>query len=415
MPGATRGRKRERLYRIFIAMKTRCNNPNAKNYHDYGGRGITVCDEWVHNYPAFKEWALTHGYSDDLSLDRRDNEKGYTPENCRWATRLQQNNNRRNVKKYTFRGKTQSLSDWSRETGISKNVLELRIEREWPLPLALTFPQGRKLPDYRLKMRMKPISLKCKPIKTKTKLQLFDDKSNKKAKQKIKELKQKHCIVRSTKHVHVSTQHKRERSKEPRYIGRLYEMNGQAKTLRQWTDEYGMNLGTVKSRIKRDGWPLEKALTTPARSFRKRPDLFYNGQTKSQLQWAKEYGINPSSFFNRIDAGEPIEQALNPESRKTDRLYTYDGETLSVNQWAIKAGVNYQTLINRLNRGLSIEEALSKDKISNAQKHEYNGESHTFKEWEAITGIPHQVIRERINKNHWSVERALTQPVNKKE
>lgn len=369
-------------------MKTRCNNPNAKNYHDYGGRGITVCDEWVHNYPAFKEWALTHGYSDDLSLDRRDNEKGYTPENCRWATRLQQNNNRRNVKKYTFRGKTQSLSDWSRETGISKNVLELRIEREWPLPLALTFPQGRKLPDYGLKMRVKPISLKCKP---------------------------KQRIEKSTKPLRVPARHKEKRSKEPRYVGKLYEMNGQAKTLRQWTDEYRVNFGTVKSRINRNHWSLEKALTTPARGLRKRPDLFYNGETKSQLQWAKEYGINPSSFYSRIDAGEPIEQALNTESRKLDRLYTYNGETLPVTQWALKASVPYHTVIARLNRGLSIEEALSKDKISNAQKHEYNGESHTFKEWEAITGIPHHVIRERINKNHWSVERALTQPVNKKE
>lgn len=379
MHGATRGRKRERLYRIFIAMKTRCNNPNAKNYHDYGGRGITVCDEWVHNYPAFKEWALTHGYSDDLSLDRRDNEKGYTPENCRWATRRQQNNNRRNVKRYTFRGKTQSLADWSRETGISKNILESRINKGWATPVALTFPPDAKLPNYTLKMRMPIINEKMK-----------------------------------NRRLHSS--HEKGWKRHPQSShGKLYEINGEKKTLRAWAEEYEMNFGTVESRIKRNGWSLEKALTTPARSFRKRPDLFYNGQTKSQLQWAKEYGINPSSFFNRIDAGESIEQALNPESRKTDRLYTYAGETLSVSQWAIKSGVNYHTLIERLNRGLPIEEALSKDKISNAQKHEYNGESHTFKEWEAITGIPHHVIRERINKNHWSVERALTQPVNKKE
>lgn len=308
MHGATRGRKRERLYRIFIAIKTRCNNPNAKNYHDYGGRGITVCDEWVHNYPAFKEWALAHGYSDDLSIDRVNNEEGYTPENCRWATRIQQNNNRRNVKKYTFRGKTQSLSDWSRETGVSKNVIESRIEKEWPLPLALTFPQGKKLPNYGLRMKMEPLFSKRKPIKP-------------------------HPVER-IKHSHAETHH-----------GKLYEMNGEAKTLRQWADEYGVNLGTVRSRMDRDHWPFEKALTTPPRSLHKRPDLSYKGETKSQLQWAKEYGINPSSFFNRIEAGETMEEALNSESRKTDRLYTCNGETLSIRQLSLKYNVVYMTLV----------------------------------------------------------------------
>lgn len=90
--------KGDRLYNIWCKMNARCTNPNWSRYKDWGGRGISVCSEWQHDFNAFQSWALSHGYTKELTLDRINNDGNYEPSNCRWTTIQVQNWNKRNTK-----------------------------------------------------------------------------------------------------------------------------------------------------------------------------------------------------------------------------------------------------------------------------------------------------------------------------
>lgn len=94
-PNYRHGGADTRLYWVWSTMIQRCNNPKNKNYSNYGGRGIGVCEGWEKSFAEFQAWAANNGYSDGLSIDRIDNDKGYFPENCRWVTAKVQSNNRR--------------------------------------------------------------------------------------------------------------------------------------------------------------------------------------------------------------------------------------------------------------------------------------------------------------------------------
>ena len=118
---------KEPLYQRWLDMKSRCNCPNNTEYSNYGGRGISVIEEWNNDYFAFKNWALQNGFSEELTLDRIDVNGNYEPQNCRWITFIDQQNNRRNNRKVTYHGQTKTVCQWSRELGIHPATLVHRL------------------------------------------------------------------------------------------------------------------------------------------------------------------------------------------------------------------------------------------------------------------------------------------------
>ena len=124
----THGESKTRLYTIWQHMKSRCDNPNTDHYDCYGGRGIKYCDEWK-TFEVFKEWAVSNGYTDELTIDRIDVNGNYEPSNCRWATRKLQGENTRKAKQITHNGETHSLREWGKILGIPKSTIQARYQR----------------------------------------------------------------------------------------------------------------------------------------------------------------------------------------------------------------------------------------------------------------------------------------------
>ena len=126
-------------------MKRRCYNPNYKFYSYYGARGIKMCDDWRNNFVSFQQWALSHDYADNLTLDRIDVNGDYEPLNCRWVTRkIQQNNNRRN-RNFTINNETKTLAQWCEIYGVPHERTRNRvINKGWDILDALTTPPHKK-------------------------------------------------------------------------------------------------------------------------------------------------------------------------------------------------------------------------------------------------------------------------------
>lgn len=131
------GKRKTRLYRIWANMKTRCFNTNDPHYKRYGGRGITMCEDWKYNFEAFYDWSISNGYTDELTIDRIDNNVGYFPENCRWATIKEQNNNKRGVHLITFEGETKSTAEWAKILGLGKDTVRQRYMKGWSIEKCL--------------------------------------------------------------------------------------------------------------------------------------------------------------------------------------------------------------------------------------------------------------------------------------
>ncbi|MDE2096145.1 MAG: hypothetical protein KGL39_02795 [Patescibacteria group bacterium] len=129
-----------RLYRIWAGMKSRCFTDSDTNFKKYGARGILVCPEW-NDYKAFKLWAEASGYNESLQIDRIDSNGNYSPENCRWVTAKTNQNNRRNNRRVTLFGRTQTVHQWCDEFKIKYGIVWDRIYSGWSYERAITTPK----------------------------------------------------------------------------------------------------------------------------------------------------------------------------------------------------------------------------------------------------------------------------------
>lgn len=133
--------KESSTYRSWRGMVQRCNNPNNKGYHNYGGRGVIVCKRWL----SFENFLEDMGEAPKgHQIDRINNNRGYYKSNCQWATRKEQARNKRNNHLITHKGKTQCIATWAEEFGISRDTISRRLSRGWSTEKALTTSVGHK-------------------------------------------------------------------------------------------------------------------------------------------------------------------------------------------------------------------------------------------------------------------------------
>jgi hypothetical protein len=120
-----------RIYGIWFHMRDRCNNPKNSYYHCYGGRGIKVCDDWNKDFQSFYNWAMSNGYSDDLTIERKDVNGNYEPDNCCWIPGNEQWLNRRTTHNITINGITKPLTMWANEYGLKPHNIYNRLRHGW--------------------------------------------------------------------------------------------------------------------------------------------------------------------------------------------------------------------------------------------------------------------------------------------
>ena len=136
------GLSHTRLHRIWHSMYCRCNYKSTNGYKNYGGRAITVCNEWIgiEGFVRFYNWAIENGYKDGLTLDRINLNGNYEPSNCKWSTPKEQSNHRRNSRYITFNNETKTAKQWCDLYKISQTTFNDRLNRGWTIEQALTIP-----------------------------------------------------------------------------------------------------------------------------------------------------------------------------------------------------------------------------------------------------------------------------------
>ena len=394
---------RDRILRTRRDMIYRCYNPKNKWYKHYGGRGITVCDEWLNDKEAFYKWAIENGYKQGLEIDRKDNNSEYSPQNCHWVTRAQNTNNREITLFITYKGETKPLAEVAEENHINPRVLYNRIFLNgWDVDKAVETPslfkRKRKLITYNGETHDIYEWSKITGIKAGT------------IQGRLREGKPLEEVFDNRQWNFSSA----EKSKG----GIQVEYKGKTQSLRAWSRE--LNLDYKKTRDKyKQGFPLDEVFKSEEKE-NIIYDITYKGQIYSAKQFAKSINASYMKVLKLIregiTSGEEIFNIINkpvPNTSPFQVLYTINNETKTLEEWCLDYDISPKTVLRKLKRGLPIEKALIKEvakKYSSkfSEKFEYKGNSYTMKELSELSGIEEATIRHRIKKIGMSVEEALT-------
>ena len=250
MPKARGCTRKSPLYNSYRAMLERCYNKNSDKYPNYGGRGITVCEEWQ-TFPAFEKWAYENGWAPGLTIDRIQVNGNYEPSNCRWADTDTQANNKQDTRLYTYKGETKSMKQWAKASGISYYTLRNRLDRGWTIADAL---EKDVRPTERASEADRLISYRGE-----TKLLT----------QWAEELGIGFSTLRSRLE-RSGWDTEKAFSVPVKPQDRILHFNGESHSITEWAAITGISRITLYSRLNGYGWSVEKTLTTPAKSRKKR-------------------------------------------------------------------------------------------------------------------------------------------------
>lgn len=161
------------LYNKWSSMKTRCYSSHSKDYKNYGGRGVKICEEWL-DYKYFREWSLSSGYIEGLTIDRMDNDGNYEPNNCKWLTMAEQQRNKRNNRIITYNGESLTLVEWGEKCHIHPDRIGARLNSGWSVEDSLFTKvkspvKNNKIPDIGLKIK------EYRKVKKMTQMELADE------------------------------------------------------------------------------------------------------------------------------------------------------------------------------------------------------------------------------------------------
>lgn len=354
---------RRGLYRIWYLMKHRCYNKKSNNYHNYGARGIEVCREWLDDYGSFIDWAIEAGHKKELELDRADNDGPYSPKNCRFVTRSQNQRNKRNNNIVLCFGEKKTATDWSEDKRckVSAEQFRARIANGWEPEQAMTFMTFSRKKD---KLQMLSAFGESKTIREwsldpRCVISLFTLKS------RIKGDWKPETAIALPKGEDSPYKYRDDRKPTTRTIrksNRILTAFGESKPMCDWGRDVRcvVSLHALHKRLKH-GWDHEKAIASrnPKSAY-----LTAFGETKTLTEWSKDSRcmVDKAALHMRIKSGWDTESAIS-KTNPSLVFITAFGETKTITQWSrdSRCRVGKSTLAYRLKTAKwSNEDAITK-------------------------------------------------------